>query len=101
MYALIHGTYHAFDEGDFFIGQAVFLVDHLVGPGVGEVLEGDKRVNISHSILSILFKHNAESKKSGMDITYYIFAFLFIIEWTKHKISLRTAGLWITNHWLS
>ena len=42
MYALIHGTYHAFDEGDFFIGQAVFLVEHLVGPGVGEVLEGDE-----------------------------------------------------------
>ena len=39
---LFHRPDHTFDEGDLVLVQAVFLVQHLVGPGVGEVLEGDE-----------------------------------------------------------
>ena len=41
---LFHRAYHALDKGDFVLVQAVFFVQHLVCPGVGEVLKGDKRI---------------------------------------------------------
>ena len=41
---LFHRAYHALDKGDFVLIQAVFFVQHLVCPGVGEVLKGDKRI---------------------------------------------------------
>ena len=39
---LFHWSYHTFDKGNLILRQAVFLVQHLVRPGMGEVLEGNE-----------------------------------------------------------
>lgn len=41
---LFHRPYHALDKDNLVLVQTVFLVQHLVGPGVGEVLEGNELI---------------------------------------------------------
>ena len=55
---LFHRPYHALNKGNLVLVQSVLLVQHLVSPGVGEVLAGDELVHTSWTILCFLFYRN-------------------------------------------
>ena len=53
-----HWPNHGFDESYLLFRETVFLVKHLVGPRMREVLEGDELIDLPHCMLSIFLLKN-------------------------------------------
>ena len=63
-----HRTNDLFDETDFVFGQAVLLVQLLVGPWLVEVLHWNKRVNLARRVLGWLVQKNQEASQSAGEV---------------------------------
>ena len=65
---LFHRSYHALDKGNLILRQAVFLIQHLVCPWVGEVLKGDESKHTSRYLHGAFPKIQKNLEEVGFHI---------------------------------
>ena len=79
---LFHRANHTLDKGNLVLVQVVFLVQHLVGPGVGEVLHWDERINFGGCMLCVFLLQYKKPEKFRSHIRHNILTIKFFFHWS-------------------
>src|SRR5215472_11977575 len=94
---LTHRSYHAVDERDLILCDAVLLVEHPVGPFPVHRQVGHEREPFAVEVLRVLTQRDQEANETGPQVAAKKLRSLLGVEAVDHKIGFSTRRAWFKN----